>query len=275
MTTTPRGAAPRATPLLGSLAVHAVLVAVAAALPTSFVAAGDAQEDESPMVLAWVARHEPRQDDVVVKPPAERRAQVPAPRREIAEFAPVVLEEPVVPPHVDVSPSAPLPTVEPPSTRPAPGAMLSLHPGRGGARRGPGGGGGGGFGAGVGGNGGDGTGGAGGYGLGSGEGDDGDGQGVAPRSGATRGPAISTSLAAPPYPRDARSRGWQGRVVLVLGIGADGNVTSVEVAETSGHDDLDDAARAAARDWTFAPALRDGEPVAGTLRVPVRFELTD
>jgi protein TonB len=47
------------------------------------------------------------------------------------------------------------------------------------------------------------------------------------------------------------------------------------VAESSGHEDLDDAARAAASDWTFAPALEDGEPVAGTLRVPVRFELTD
>jgi len=275
MTTTPRVAATRATPLLGSLAVHAVLVAVAAVVPTSFVAAGDGQEDEIPMVLAWVARHEPRPDDVVVTPPAERRAQIPAPRREFAEFRPVVLEEPVVPPHVDAPPSAPVATAEALLSRPAPGATLSLHPGRGGVRRGPGGGGGGGIGAGGSGNGGDGTGGSGGYGLGSGEGDDGDGQGVAPRGGPTRGPAITTSLAAPPYPRGARSRGWEGRVVLVVGIGADGRVTSVEIAETSGHEDLDDAACAAARDWTFAPALREGEPVAGTLRVPVRFELTD
>src|SRR5262245_64712968 len=95
MTTTPG----RAAPLLGSLAVHAVLIAVAAAVPTSIVAAGgDARRDESPTVLAWIARPRPRQDDVVVTPPTERRSQVPAPRREVAEVVPVAGEDPVVPP---------------------------------------------------------------------------------------------------------------------------------------------------------------------------------
>src|SRR5262245_58768645 len=106
MTTTPRGPAPRAAPLLGSLAVHAVLIALAAALPATYVAAGDgAADDDSPTVLAWIARPQPRHDEVVATPPAERRTQVPAPRHEFAEFIPVAYEEPVTPPRVEASPA--------------------------------------------------------------------------------------------------------------------------------------------------------------------------
>ena len=266
--------APRATALFGSLVVHAGLLAAAAVIPAIVVADDAPSADDGPTVLAWVARPQPRIEEVVVRPPAEPSAGVPVARREVPQLDVVLPEDPVVPPRLDARTSEPAARVASPMPRPSPGASLSLHPGRGGARRGPGGGAGGGIGVGAGGYG-AGAGGGSTAGSGAGEGDEGDGSGAAPRGGPTHGPQISTALAAPPYPRGARHRGWEGRVVLVLGVGADGRVTSVDVAESSGHDELDSAARDAARGWTFGPALTNGEPVAGTLRVPVRFELTD
>jgi len=122
-----------------------------------------------------------------------------------------------------------------------------------------------------------GAGGFGGTGAGVGIGDGvGDGpESVAAACGATRGPTIVGALAAPTYPAKARSRGWEGRVVLLLSIDARGRVVAADVAESSGRPALDQAALEAARDWTFAPALENDAPVAGTLRVPVKFELTD
>ena len=43
----------------------------------------------------------------------------------------------------------------------------------------------------------------------------------------------------PPYPSFARSRGLQGTVVLSISAAADGSVTGVSVARSSGHADLD------------------------------------
>ena len=49
--------------------------------------------------------------------------------------------------------------------------------------------------------------------------------------------------------------------------------TAVELAQRSRSRDLDRAALAAVRGWTFEPALRDGKPVASTVQVPVDFRL--
>ena len=56
--------------------------------------------------------------------------------------------------------------------------------------------------------------------------------------------------------------------------GADRRVPGkVELAQRSRSRDLDRAALAAVRGWTFEPALRDGKPVASTVQVPVDFRL--
>jgi protein TonB len=116
-------------------------------------------------------------------------------------------------------------------------------------------------------------------GRGDGEGEsvvDGGGAGDLPGvGGGTRKPEPRAALAAPAYPDRARARGWEGRVVLLLEIDAQGRVVSVEVVESSGRRLLDDAARDAAPSWEFLPALQEGRPVAGSLRVPVRFALTN
>lgn len=75
------------------------------------------------------------------------------------------------------------------------------------------------------------------------------------------------------YPDEARSRGWQGQVVLVVLLDADGRPTSVDVARSSGHGMLDEAARRAVEGWRFRPERVGGNAVPSRVLVPVRFAL--
>jgi protein TonB len=90
-------------------------------------------------------------------------------------------------------------------------------------------------------------------------------------AGPTRGPGV-VGGPAPVYPKDALDRGLEGRVTVKALIAADGSVSSVEIAESSGHPLLDQAAaRAVRRGWTFDPALENGEPAAGSATVTFQF----
>jgi len=62
-------------------------------------------------------------------------------------------------------------------------------------------------------------------------------------------------------------------VVLKVEVAADGTAAGVVVDRSSGHADLDEAAMEAARGWKFNPARKDGRPVAGKVRIPVRFDM--
>ena len=55
-------------------------------------------------------------------------------------------------------------------------------------------------------------------------------------------------------------------VPLTLTVNQDGTVSEVSVEESQG-DDIDQAAVAAASQWRFDPALRDGKPIAARVRV--------
>ncbi|MCQ8130491.1 energy transducer TonB [Methylomonas rivi] len=79
----------------------------------------------------------------------------------------------------------------------------------------------------------------------------------------------------PDYPSMARSRGWQGKVVLRVEIGEAGEVESVAVEQSSGHALLDESALAAVRDWLFVPAMRANHPIASSVLVPIIFSLRD
>jgi protein TonB len=87
------------------------------------------------------------------------------------------------------------------------------------------------------------------------------------------GPDARYNNAAPSYPEAARLRGEQGTVGLELAVGTDGRVITVTVARSSGSPMLDAAARRAVQEWRFRPAMRDGEPVPGTIRTSVHFRL--
>jgi iron complex outermembrane recepter protein len=73
------------------------------------------------------------------------------------------------------------------------------------------------------------------------------------------------------YPPSALASQEHGDVTLALTLDGDGHVSKVEVMQSSGARDLDEAAIVAARRWTFTPASRDGKPIASRIRVPFRF----
>jgi protein TonB len=60
----------------------------------------------------------------------------------------------------------------------------------------------------------------------------------------------------------ARRMGAQGEVLLDVRVGVDGRVTDVRLKRSSGSDLLDRTAIETVRQWRFAPATVDGQPVA-------------
>jgi protein TonB len=74
------------------------------------------------------------------------------------------------------------------------------------------------------------------------------------------------------YPADARKAGVEGRVLLVLGVDAQGKVTSARVLEAPSPS-LGAAALEGARKFRFAPALLDGAPVPTEIRFTYTFLL--
>ena len=77
---------------------------------------------------------------------------------------------------------------------------------------------------------------------------------------------------APRYPPQALRRGESGTVTVRVQIGADGVPGEVSVANSSGSRLLDRAAQDAVRRWRFRPALANGQPVGGTVMVPITFD---
>ena len=76
----------------------------------------------------------------------------------------------------------------------------------------------------------------------------------------------------PRYPADALETKTSGKVVLRVLVGADGSVKDVLVDESVPAGMFDAASIEAARKWRFNPAIKDGQPVDGWVRVPVEFE---
>src|SRR5262249_28056742 len=77
----------------------------------------------------------------------------------------------------------------------------------------------------------------------------------------------------PPYPRVARTRGWEGTTILRVEVLTDGTGGQVEVTRTSGYSVLDSVSVSTVRTWRFAPARLDNQPVVSWVEVPVRFRL--
>ena len=78
---------------------------------------------------------------------------------------------------------------------------------------------------------------------------------------------------APRYPYLARRRGQEGRVVLLVHVSAAGHAIGVRLQTSSGYHLLDEAALEAVKTWRFVPASRLGQPVAGSVAVPISFKL--
>ncbi len=77
----------------------------------------------------------------------------------------------------------------------------------------------------------------------------------------------------PAYPERARRAGVEGVVGVRIALAPDGSVRQVELTQSSGSRLLDEAALAAARASTFAPASRNRTPVEAEAVANYRFEL--
>jgi periplasmic protein TonB len=76
----------------------------------------------------------------------------------------------------------------------------------------------------------------------------------------------------PEYSEEARRAKYQGVCVLWLIVGPDGKPRDIKVARALGMG-LDQKAIEAVRNWKFAPAMKDGQPVAVQINVEVSFRL--
>lgn len=93
------------------------------------------------------------------------------------------------------------------------------------------------------------------------------------------GPPAVATLAydvapAPRYPRPSLIAGHEGTVLLRVLVDETGKPVEVSVEESSGHRELDRAARLQVLDrWRFHPTQRAGRPVAAYALVPIVFSL--
>jgi protein TonB len=76
----------------------------------------------------------------------------------------------------------------------------------------------------------------------------------------------------PAYTAEGRQASVEGVVKLEVSVDETGRVTSVRVLKGLGFG-LDEAAVAAARQWTFKPATKCGKPVSYVVKPGVRFQL--
>jgi len=82
-------------------------------------------------------------------------------------------------------------------------------------------------------------------------------------------------MAAPQYPRSAFEQGVSGEVLLRVEVDAQGRTGDIRVLTSTPAGVFDAASIAAAKQWTFEPALRDGKAVATALKIPMSFKLDD
>jgi len=75
------------------------------------------------------------------------------------------------------------------------------------------------------------------------------------------------------YPAASMNRKEQGTVLLRVLVDAAGLVQRIEIARSSGHSQLDNAARDAVQRAHFRPVWRDGEAVQAWGVVPIEFRL--
>lgn len=77
----------------------------------------------------------------------------------------------------------------------------------------------------------------------------------------------------PEVPDDLRNEAIDKTTVVMIEVSPEGSALDVKVESGSGISELDTIATNAAKKWKFRPASRDGVPVAGRVRLHVRFKV--
>ncbi|MFJ2428590.1 MULTISPECIES: energy transducer TonB [unclassified Pseudomonas] len=78
---------------------------------------------------------------------------------------------------------------------------------------------------------------------------------------------------APEYPSLAQRRGWEGTVLLRVHVLASGKPGEIQIAKSSGRQQLDDAALSAVKRWSFVPAKQGDVAQDGWVSVPIDFKI--
>jgi len=86
-------------------------------------------------------------------------------------------------------------------------------------------------------------------------------------------PVQVKNMAPPSYPVGAFEKGQTGVVKLIVAVNEKGEATDVRVESATTPGVFEAASIAAARNWTFKPAMKDGKPVAAKLRIPITFAM--
>lgn len=77
----------------------------------------------------------------------------------------------------------------------------------------------------------------------------------------------------PPYPPISKRLGEQGKVIVRVLIGVDGQAQKSEIRQSSGFERLDQAAVTTVMRWRYVPGKRGGVPEAMWFNVPINFVL--
>jgi len=84
---------------------------------------------------------------------------------------------------------------------------------------------------------------------------------------------VQTRARSARYPLAAFMAGREGEGQFVVDVDAQGRTFGADILRSSGHRDLDRSALEWIRTLRFIPAMAGGTPVAGRVRMPVKFEI--
>lgn len=96
-----------------------------------------------------------------------------------------------------------------------------------------------------------------------------------PRTGLKPNPRATQPNVDEYYPPTSMRLGEEGTTRVKVCVGANGRVTTSELAATSGFDRLDEAALKVAKLYRFVPATENGKPVEECASMPVKFKIKD
>jgi periplasmic protein TonB len=87
---------------------------------------------------------------------------------------------------------------------------------------------------------------------------------------AARENPVPVRTVAPEYPRELKSQGVSGLVMVKCTIDEQGNVAETEISKSS-NESFDKFALAALKKWKFKPARQDGAAITVQVTIPIKF----
>lgn len=82
---------------------------------------------------------------------------------------------------------------------------------------------------------------------------------------------VKQRMPPPHYPVEAARQYIGGKVMLLATVAADGTLRDVQIESAEPQGVFEEVSLAAARKWVYRPAMQDGRPVEGRVRIPITF----